>query len=114
MKVVNYICRLLSATLTNTLLFLYQVNLRAIMKKIILPLLLSAPTFLFAKTSDDTEIMIGIFLGLVIFIAVFFLFRALLLWYWRNNDMVKNQEEKTQLLRNVVRNLESENDQIKK
>jgi len=83
------------------------------MKKSILPLLLSLPTFLFAQTSEDTEVMIGIFLGLLIFVGVFFLFRAILLWYWRNNDAVKNQEEKTQLLRNVVKNLESKGNDTK-
>lgn len=84
------------------------------MRKLLLSLLLSVPTFLFAQTSEDTEVMIGIFLGLVIFIGVFFLFRAILLWYWRNIDVVKNQEEKNQLLRNVVRKLESKENHTKK
>lgn len=84
------------------------------MRKLLLSLLLSVPTFLFAQTSEDTEVMIGIFLGLVIFIGVFFLFRAILLWYWRNIDVVKNQEEKNQLLRNVVSKLESKENHTKK
>lgn len=84
------------------------------MKKLLLPLLLSIPTFLFAQTSEDTAGIIGVFLGLAIFVGLFFLFRGIMLWYWRVNDVVKNQEETNQLLRDVVKNLESKKKDLTK
>jgi hypothetical protein len=83
------------------------------MKKQLLALVLLTPTFLFAQTSDDTAGIVGIFLGLAIFIGLFFLFRGILLWYWRVNDVTKNHDERNQLLRSVVRDLESRDDKTK-
>lgn len=42
-----------------------------------------------------------------IFIILFFIFRGIILWYWRINDLIKNQENQNDLLIN-------QNDLLKK
>ena len=41
-----------------------------------------------------TELIIGIGVA----VAVFFLFRGINLWYWKINDLIKNQENQEELL----------------
>ena len=80
------------------------------MKKLPFALVLLTPAFLFAQTSEDTSGIVGIFLGLAIFIGLFFLFRGILLWYWRSNEVSKNNEERNHLLRAVVKDSKSKDD----
>ena len=56
-------------------------------------------------------------LGIVQFLIVaavclglFLLLRFVMLWYWRVDEIVKNQEKQNQLLESILRKLESWND----
>lgn len=65
-------------------------------------------TFLLSvRNSEDA---FGIIALLVVAAIFFFFIRGVLLWYWKVNDIVKNQEETNQLLRSIVRNMESKDD----
>lgn len=53
---------------------------------------------------DFTELLIGIGIAIVIF----FIFRGINLWYWKINDLIKNQERHETLLseqNNMLKNI---------
>lgn len=54
-----------------------------------------------------TELLIGL-IGLGIVIVIFFIFRGINLWYWKINDLIKNQEKHETLLteqNNMLKNI---------
>lgn len=72
------------------------------MKKQLLLLSILLPSFTFAQAlSNDSSSIIGIIFGLAIFVGLFFLFRGILLWYWKVDIIVKNQEETNSYLKSI-------------
>ncbi|SKB38118.1 hypothetical protein SAMN05660226_01040 [Parapedobacter luteus] len=61
--------------------------------------------FIFLQATPSGEIVAFVFI-LAISIAVFFAIRGILLWYWKVDTLVKNQEEANQILRSIARMLE--------
>lgn len=53
--------------------------------------------------TDFTPIIVA----LIVSVAVFFIFRGVLLWYWKVNTIVKNQERTNELLQQLVNSKES-------
>ena len=46
---------------------------------------------------DSTTLIITISIGIILF----FMLRGVNLWYWRINDLIKNQEENNNLLEKI-------------
>lgn len=81
------------------------------MKNLLLFLTLLSPTLLFAQSYDTGGVtLIGIIMTLAITIGLFFLFRGIMLWYWKVDKIVQNQEETNRLLKSIARTLESKDD----
>lgn len=47
----------------------------------------------------DLSILIYFLLFLLVSMGIFLLIRSIILWYWRINDIVNNQLQQTQILR---------------
>ena len=47
---------------------------------------------------DSTTLIITISIGIILF----FILRGVNLWYWRINDLIKNQEENNNLLEKIL------------
>ena len=64
------------------------------MKKILLLLLSAVPIAAFAQSGETpgASIIGGIFI-IAICIGLFFAFRGIVLWYWKVDTILKNQEE---------------------
>lgn len=58
----------------------------------------------------SVEEFIAFIFALVVAIGLFLAIRGIVLWYWKVDTIVKNQEETNHLLRAMVRTLESKND----
>lgn len=80
------------------------------MKKHLTSLLLVLPATVFAQSSSGVGEAIAFIFVFAIAVGLFLLFRGVILWYWKVNDIVKNQEETNRLLKSIVRNLESKDD----
>lgn len=83
------------------------------MKHKLLLILLLSPTLLFAQyQSDGISTFMGVAFGIAILVGLFYFFRSILLWYWKVDEIVKNQEETNRLLRSLVRRMESKDDPV--
>ena len=58
--------------------------------------------------------LVAVFLTLGICILIFLTLRALMLWYWKINSIVENQEEQIKLLKELVSTLDTGVDRYKK
>lgn len=75
------------------------------MKHLLLLVFTIAPTLLFAQSSTAPYEVVGLFVGIASFIGLFFLVKAAMQWYWKRNDIVKNQNESAELMREAVRRM---------
>lgn len=82
------------------------------MKKHLTSLLLVLPGTVFAQSSSGVGEAIAFIFVFAIAVGLFLLFRGVVLWYWKVNDIVKNQEETNRLLKSIARSLESKEDYI--
>jgi|GEM_PF-1027660 len=71
------------------------------MKRPILFLLSLSPSLLFAQAEASEIFYPGAILGIVILIGVFLALRTLMLWYWKIDKLLKNQQETNSLLRSI-------------
>lgn len=56
-----------------------------------------------AYSSNDFGLgLVTFVIGLAILVGLFLLFRSILLWYWKVDTIVKNQEETNALLRDLT------------
>lgn len=49
---------------------------------------------------------IGFIVWLIVTIALFFLFRGIFLWYWKVNDIIKNQQEQIAGMNIIIKKLD--------
>ncbi len=82
------------------------------MKKTLLTFAMLIPTLLFAQSRNGTDDFIAFVVVLVIAAIVFFFLRGVMLWYWKIDTIVKNQEETNRLLKSTLRRLESKDDYL--
>ncbi len=54
-----------------------------------------------AANSSVGDLISGLLLGSFVLIIIFLIIRSVVLWYWKVNVIVRNQEEQTQLLSQI-------------
>lgn len=82
------------------------------MKKLLLISSMFIPSILFAQSGDGLNDFVGFIVVLFIAAILFYFLRGVMLWYWKVDTIVKNQEETNNLLRAFIRKLESKNDHL--
>lgn len=82
------------------------------MKKYLTSLFLILPGITFAQSYEGASSFVGLLLGLAITIGLFFLFRGIMLWYWKIDTIIKNQEETNRLLQFIAKSLDGKDDHI--
>lgn len=63
--------------------------------------------------ADTGLSLVSFLIALAIMLGIFLLLRAVVLWYWKVDTIVKNQEETNRLLRSINATLERQNDDRK-
>lgn len=58
--------------------------------------------FLLIESEDLGRSLITFIVGFVIIIVLFLALRALMLWYWKVNILIENQEEQIRLLKKIA------------
>ena len=58
------------------------------------------------QINTSTSGILMSFVSLFIFIALFLVFRSVVLWYWKVDQIVKNQKEQIEGMRLIVTKLE--------
>lgn len=51
--------------------------------------------------------LVYLVIGLGVIIALFLILRELVMWYWKINKIVENQEQQTRALVRIIKHLES-------
>jgi len=82
-------------------------------KKALLLLFIPLTGYSQVETTEGDQIgIISLIIGLAILLIVFMFLRNVFLWYWKVNDIVKNQEQTNRLLTSILRELEIKNNPI--
>ena len=63
---------------------------------------------LFAAWNPMIDNAFYVFMTLILIVVIFLIFRGILLWYWKINTIVINQDKQTELLEKIVTLLENE------
>ncbi|MBE5322139.1 hypothetical protein IM793_23500 [Pedobacter sp. MR2016-19] len=84
------------------------------MKKSILTLLALLPLISFGQAyAEPSGTPLGAFLmfllGLAVFLIIFLALRQVVLWYWKVETLLKNQNEQTRILTSIYNSIEENN-----
>ena len=81
------------------------------MKKLLTLLVLTTPftTYAQASASGDVPGIFSLLLGIGILILVFLAFRSIMLWYWKVDSIIKNQEKLNELLEELAKKQDKHN-----
>lgn len=87
------------------------------MKKSILTSLLISPLICFGQAYPDSGSglggIIGLIVGLGICLAIFLVLRQFVLWYWKVETIIANQQEQTKALQAIYNSIEEQNRLLK-
>ncbi|WP_152439724.1 hypothetical protein [Arcticibacter svalbardensis] len=80
------------------------------MKKSITFLFATLPVMAFAQDGGYTAgPVIGILIGLALCVGLFLVLRSLMLWYWKIDSIVRNQEMTNEILKSISKSIEEGN-----
>lgn len=87
------------------------------MKKALLIFLNIIPCSIYAQAGRFNSGIIGnvayLLFVIAIFVGIFLLLRSIVLWYWKVDEVIKNQQESNKLLETIAAKLEDINSTLK-
>jgi len=66
---------------------------------------------MYQPTGNEINPLIPAIIIIIVVVLLFLLFRKIMLWYWKIDVIVKNQEEQTRILKKLNDNLTSNQEQ---